>query len=72
MSEAKGTLLDGEDNAMVARRLSAEEWMAEVDSIINQYHEGSGHRGRTPMSRKQNFCALVPNWLLGRAMRLVT
>jgi len=44
---------------MVARRLSAEEWMAEVDSIINQYHEGSGHRGRTPMSRKQAIERLV-------------
>ena len=57
--EAKGTLLDGEDNAMVARRLSAEQWIAEIGSIINQYHEGSGHRAGIPMTRKQAIDRLV-------------
>jgi hypothetical protein len=33
---------------MVARRLSAEEWVAEVDSIIQRYREG-----RIPITRKQ-------------------
>jgi hypothetical protein len=44
---------------MVARRLSAEEWVAEVDRIINQYHEGSGHRAGIPMMRKQAIDRLV-------------
>jgi hypothetical protein len=44
---------------MVARRFSAEEWLAEVDSIINQYHEGTAHRSRTPLTRKQAIDRLV-------------
>ena len=39
---------------MVARRLSAEEWVAEVDSIIHHYREG-----RIPMTRKQAIERLV-------------
>jgi hypothetical protein len=44
---------------MAARRLSAEEWMAEVDSIIQQYREETGRRGLPRLTRKQAIERLV-------------
>jgi hypothetical protein len=43
-----------EDNIMVAKRLSAEEWMTELNNIIHQYREA-----RIPMTRKQAIDRLV-------------
>ncbi len=43
---------------MVARRLSAEEWMAEVDRIIHEYRGETGRR-LPPLTRKQAIERLV-------------
>jgi hypothetical protein len=44
---------------MVARRPSAEEWMAEVDGIVHQYRGESGRRGVPPITRQQAIERLV-------------
>jgi hypothetical protein len=44
---------------MVAKRLSAEEWMAEVDRIIHEYCEETGRRSVPPLTRKQAIGRLV-------------
>ena len=44
---------------MVARHLSAEEWMAEVDRIIHGYRGEADRRGAPPMTRKQAIERLV-------------
>jgi len=42
---------------MVARQLSAEEWVAELDGIINQYRDGEP-RG-APLTRRQAIARLM-------------
>jgi hypothetical protein len=54
MPRAEMRLIGAEDNIMIARRLSAEEWIAELDSIIDQYREA-----RIPTTRKQAIDRLV-------------
>lgn len=54
MPRAEMRLIGAEDNIMIARRPSAEEWIAELDSIIDQYREA-----RIPMTRKQAIDRLV-------------
>jgi hypothetical protein len=43
----------------VAKRRSAEEWMAEVDGIVHQYRGESGSRGLPPLTRKQAIERMV-------------
>jgi hypothetical protein len=54
MPRAEMRLIGAEHNIMIARRLSAEEWIAELDSIIDQYREA-----RIPTTRKQAIDRLV-------------
>jgi hypothetical protein len=42
---------------MVARQRSAEEWVAKLDSIINQYRNWEPRRA--PLTRKQAIARLV-------------
>jgi hypothetical protein len=44
---------------MVKKRLSAEEWMAEVDRIVHEYREETGRRGLPQLTRKQAIERLV-------------
>jgi hypothetical protein len=45
------------DETMVSRPRSAEEWVAELDSIINQYRNGEPKGA--PLTRKQAIGRLV-------------
>jgi hypothetical protein len=42
---------------MVARQRSAEEWVAELDGIINQYRNGEPRAA--PLTRRQAIARLV-------------
>jgi hypothetical protein len=44
---------------MVAKHLSAEEWMAEVDRIIHEYRDETGRRGLPSLARKQAIERMV-------------
>ena len=46
-----------EDNITVARQRSAEEWVAELDSIINQYRNGAPRSA--PLTRQKAIAHLV-------------
>jgi hypothetical protein len=50
-------LLDREANIMVARQRTAEEWVAELDSIIHQYRDGEPRAA--PMTRRKAIARLV-------------
>jgi hypothetical protein len=53
---------------MVARHLSAEEWIAELDKIIEQYRNGEPRSA--PLTRKQAIDRLVQlGFSAGEAVR---
>lgn len=50
---------DGRTNIVVAKHPSAEEWLAEVDSIVHLYREETRRKGPLPLTRGQAIERMV-------------